>query len=263
MNASALERRFILSLSIVSFILSIASLTFVHFRLRMPVETALVVAVLVYFAVHSVVVLDAILDLHGRILAPIRKFALGILHGVVLDTWNVNVQIEKSGDATISHDVKGKVNFGSVRWIPMGIISYETDQSNLRVQAVDLTANLLLKTEFIMDYPKYKRVRIRFDRRLHRGDKFHIRVKYKLYRTFFFGQTDFYTHEAKHNTKRLNIRVAFPHGVKVGEIWGEIQTQYGDVLGKRETVRRVSTQLIAWDIQRVAAGNNYKLLWVT
>lgn len=217
-----------------------------HLHFGFPVEAGIVVAILVAGILYVAVLIDEKYQFHRAIFWPIRRTLLYWLGSLVIDLWKVYVDIDSNGDARVIHDFSGKVNFGFNRWITLGFRA-DSDQPTCPDFPIRITNKLNdeeVKADFIIDAPRYKRLRVNFQHELRRGDKFHYEVVFGLSRTFFFGKKDYYAFQAYHHEKRIMIDVRFPDDVVVSGVCGEITTEHGDTWKKHKQPERISVKHI-------------------
>jgi len=199
---------------------------------------------------------------HSLLLGPLRRDIQFLLSSIIIDKWDVDIVINANRDAKISHDFMGRINFGRNRWIRLGIQADADQMNGLTIKVINVDTDRQVEPKLVINYPRYKRLRIYFDRVLTRGDRFHYRVEYYLKKTFSFGGEDYYLHSAVHYEKRLAFNVSFPDEVVVERAWSEIITDQGDYW-ERHDQPVFGPNSIRWTVERARLGNRHRLRWVT
>lgn len=262
---SEVTTRALLITSVVSFVVALGVFVSVHLKLGIPIELGVFIGGIVWAVICLVVIIDVKKQFHRVLLGPIRKYLSFRLSSIVIEKRNIDIRIDGEGNGHAVHEFWGKVNFGFNKWIDFGFTS-DTDQSdaeNFPVTVTDMETHNSLPSEFIVDCPKYKRLRIYFGRELKTGDKLHIKAEFDWKETFFLGQKDFYEHRTFHNEKRVDVSVHFPKGVGVSKFETEITTQYGDIRGKHDVAEKKSPRLLRWSLENAMHGDANRLIWWT
>lgn len=250
-------------LAIVKFVIGVASFLSTWMIYGFPIH----LSVLIGFSVVLVlfIIADAIsrFTLHGRYLAPLRKRLLYWLSCVVITRWDTTVEISEDGDAVVSHEFWGRVNFGYNRWITLAIWAGKKQPKgkNFELEVFDVKRQVYQTPKLVLDEDKYKRFRIRFGQTLKSGDKLQFKVKFTLLKTFYFGKEDYYSHDAVHHEKDVNLKIVFPETTKVEYAGGQIMTEHGDEWKEHEKPIISDPQTIEWRIKRALHGNSHKLYW--
>jgi hypothetical protein len=193
----------------------------------------------------------------------LRVFLLSSLSSITILKWNISIEVDEEGNALVTNEYEGKVNFGSPRWMTIGIWagSPQSGAERFSPQVQDIDTQTTPIFEFIA-VPGYKKIRIRFDRELKRGDRFHHRVQHRLQKAFYFDRMDYYSFQASENTREISIAVAVPPTAKIKGVYGEVQTQYGESIGESGMSYIASPQLVSWKFKRALSGNLYILRWL-
>jgi hypothetical protein len=251
--------------SAVSFIITIAVFLCVYLLKGLPLEYGIIVGVAVYVLVFIFGLADVKWQLHRIALGPLRKWLRFMLATIVIERWEVRIHIDSEGNAHLEHEFWGRVNFGFNKWITFGFLadSEQPPASEFPIAVTNVDCNREVTPEFIVDCPKYKRIKIPFEDELERGDKFHIKMEYDLSKTFFFGKKDYYTHHTFHNEKMIDVEVNFPDEVVVNNTWGRITTEHGDERGKHKAPEKKTSQFIKWVVSEAMHGDAHELFWET
>jgi uncharacterized membrane protein YgcG len=251
--------------SAISFIITVAVFFSVHLFAGVPLEIGLVIGVCCYVVLFSFSLIDVKYQWHRAVFGPIRKHLQFFLATIIVKEWNVKIDIDPAGGAAITHEISGKVNFGYNKWITFGFMadSPQLMDPNFPISAKCTRTGNPLRTEFMIDCPKYKRVKVNFESELERGEEFQIKVEYSLSNTFFFDREDFYVHHAFHNEKVINIEVSFPETVRIEDVRGDIVTEHGDSRGKQNKPLKKTDQFVTWRIDKGIHGDAHKVIWIT
>lgn len=265
LNSGSIERS-ALYLGIVDSLLGIAIFFHAFYLAGMGLELSILTAALVFAVIIVAVAIDWKTSFHSKILGPARKRALFALASLVVDEWNLDTNIDSGGNGDGVHEVVGHVNFGKNRWLTLGI---ETDTEQLSVEAgqfpikvTDLVKNEPLSYKVLLDEPRYKRVNIFFGQVLKRGDKFRIKIEYRVIGTYFFNKPDKHVHRAYHWEKKVNFSVTFKGNIRVEWARGLILTENGDVWREHPEAQRHNDHFVTWSVDKAGPGNSHILEWM-
>jgi len=262
---SSITKRLTLITNGISFVITLAVFICVYLIKGMPLEVGIGIAIVVYSAVVSFILIDVRYQWHRAVLGPLRKYLRYMLASIVIEKWSEHIEIDHDGNGDIVHEIHGKANFGFNKWIMFGIVS-DTDQPDKEAFPINIT-NLdddsTVVPTFLFDYPRYKRVRIPFGYELDRGKKFNFRIEYSLAKTFRLGTTDYHSHHAFHYEKDIDMSVSFPKNCRVVDVTGDITSEHGDVRGKRNSPEKKTDNFVTWQVRRAMHGDDHKLSWST
>lgn len=253
------------AISTLALVCALLALAFVNLRIvsaETPLVTSIFVAIITYAVTYVVLLVFYMKGFHSVILSPIRRDLQFVLSSIVIDKWIADIVLYKNGDARISHEFSGSVNFGRNRWIRIGITSEAEQKESLDIKVINVDTGKLVKPQYLLDFPTYKRLNISFDRVLERGDRFHYKVEYLLEKCFFFDKEDYYMQSTTHYERRLIINVRFPPEVAVERAWSEILTDQGDSW-ERHTQPLFQPNSIEWTVEKASLGNRHFLRWIT
>jgi hypothetical protein len=247
----------------ISFVISVAVFISAHVFAGLSIEIGIAIGVASYIVITAISLVDVKYQWHRAIFGPIRKHLQYLLATIVVKEWNVRIKIDPERSANITHEIYGKVNFGYNKWITFGFMadSEQPDRLNFPISAKCTKTDNPLLVDFVIDSPKYKRVRINFENELERGEEFRIKVDYTLANTFFFDRDDYYTHHAFHNEEIINIEISFPDVVRIGNVKGEVTTEYGEIKGKHDKPLKKTDHFITWKILKGMHGDAFKVSW--
>ena len=247
--------------AVFGFILSISLLLFLSVYAGLSLAMAIVAAVLLYAGTWTVAIIDSQYGVLSRVLGYVKR---EVLSSVQMDQWVTTIEIDPEGSADVTSEFKGRVNFGRVKWIPIGIWS-GAPQSKFKIEAIDLGSHgngaRVLDVQTIQDLPTYRRILLRFNIPIEQNNIFQCRVKYRLERCFYFGREDYYSHHTNEYTEKLSLRIALPAGRRVMRTWAEGQTEYGDSQKISRGPELLSPNTIVWNTDKAKRGNYYKLFW--
>jgi len=200
--------------------------------------------------------------LYGIYLEPLRKYMLQYLATVAIERWEVNVEVLLNGDAIVTNRIHGRVNYGVARWLSIGVWAVTPQHKNggFEVEIVDLEKHRNLEPEMTLDESKYKRIRIRFDSPLERGDRFAIAVRYKLRHTFYFERMDYYQHSG-FSSRELVLSILFPEDITIDDVYVDIGNEYGNYLEVTSIPKLVAPNSIRWEIRGALHENIYSIHW--
>jgi hypothetical protein len=258
MSKSTLSKKSMV-ISATSFIISIGVFIILYLQLEVSFAIGIISSTLIYVVILSLMLLSERYEVSGRMFEWIKRIQ------VKIDEWNTSIETDSNGDGTITQEISGRVNYGNVKWIPIGIYSasFQPESSNFPIAATDLRTGEPLRVQFMFDFSTYKKINLHFSRSLEKNDRFHCKVRYKLQRAFVFGREDYYMHNVVSDLERIHFRIAFPQDIKVVGTSAEVQTQYGDTLRSSEKPELLSSCLIVWSIRKARIGNSYRLTWQT
>jgi hypothetical protein len=250
-------------IAVVNFVLGFSSFLATRFILSLSIEISIAIAVSVVILLFGIAEILSNFTLHSRYLAPLRKRFLYWLSCVIIERWNLNLEIDEDGNAVVNNEIFGKVNFGNANWITLGIWAGEKQPKgkDFKIYVYDVKRQIQRDADYIIDEDTYKRFKIRFGQTLKRNDDFHLRVRYELKKTFLFDVDDYFKWDAVHHEKEVNIKVSFPETIKIEYVGGEIITENGDVWEEIEKPEMFDPQTITWQIKRALDGNSHKVYW--
>jgi len=248
----------------LGFIITIMVLICIHLKQPIFMGTGFIIGLTIYVGLLLFVYTSRTIKFHSKILAPIRRWFQFLLSSIVIEDWKATVNLDEEGTAHIIPDFNGKISFGHNKWLTIGVLadSRQPKSSSFWIEVVNVETGNEVKPEVVIDYPKYKKFKILFDRTLKRGDAFHYKVEYKLHRSFFFGKDDYYTQDATHFEKKINIRINFPQTVYVSSVDSEILTAHGDNWGAHERPK-FGDNWIEWAVEKAVMSNKHRLMWTT
>lgn len=250
-------------IAVVNFVLGLGSFLAARIFLNWPIEFSIAIGVSVVLILFGGAEILSNFTLHSKYLAPLRKWLLYKLSCVVIQRWDVNVEIDQDGNAVVNYEILGKVNFGNANWITLGIWAGEKQPKgkDFKMYVYDVRRQTQRDADYVIDEDTYKRFKIRFGQTLRRKDSFHLRVKFDLKRTFLFDVEDYYRWDAVHHEEEVNIKVSFPESIRIEYVGGEIVTENGDVWEEQEKPKMFDPQTITWKIERALHGNAHKVYW--
>lgn len=248
---------------IVSFALTIMIILCIQLKQPISFAEGFAAGLAIYIGILLITYVDREMQLHSKILWPARRYLQFFLSSVVIEEWNVDVNISSNGDAEIVHDFRGKVNFGANKWIEIGVQAdgKQPCGQEFPILVTNMDTGVTVDPKILVDYPKYKKLRIHFDRPLCRGEKFHYKIEYQLAKTFFFNRDDYYEQHATHFEKRINARINFDKTIDVQRVWGTIVTQHGEEWPIGKDQPHLSQHLVKWSISKAYMGHLHRLWW--
>ncbi len=261
----SVSRRLTLITNGVSFVITLTVFLFVYLIKWVSLEVGFLIAVAIYITIVAIAFVDVKYQLHRAVLGPLRKYLRYVLASVVIEKWSEQLVIDDEGNGDLIHEIHGKVNFGLNKWISLGIgtQSDQPDKESFPIKIINMDDNSPIEPDFLVDYPRYKKIRIPFGRELDRGKKFNLKIAYTLDGTFNLGCEDHHSHHAFHYEKAIDMSITLPDNCRVLTCFGEIVTEHGDVRGKQSPPEKVSENFITWQISQAMHGDNHKLSWTT
>jgi hypothetical protein len=254
-----------LSIGLVSAFVSLIALVLINIRavfLQTALEVNLIAGLVTFAVAYSFLYFFVRQNYHSLVLGPIRRNIQFALSSIVIEKWDVRVCIEKDGNANVKHDFSGRVNFGKNRYVRIGIMAESEQPEKMVVKVVNMDTGREVKPEFLFDYPKYKNVRIHFDRVLERGDLLHYTIEYYVKKGFFFDCEDYYMQSATHYERKISIEILFPDDVVVERAWSEIITDQGDSW-MEHSQPIFAPNSIKWTVEKACLGNRHYVRWTT
>jgi len=251
-------------IAIVEFIVAISTFLSTWILYGYPIEVSFLVGVAVLVSLFLVTDVATRSALHSRLLSPFRKRFLFWLSGVCITIWHVILEIGEDGSAIVTNEFSGQVNFGSAQWLTLSVWTGkdQTKEKPFEVSIYDFKRQAEQEPEIIFNESRYKKIRVRFANALKRGDRFHIRVRYKLENTFYFDQEDYYDFQTVHHEKEVHMKAIFPENTQVQYTKGEIVTEHGDVWEEHGQPQvTLDPHTIEWRIHLALHGNHHKLCW--
>jgi len=247
-----------------NFIISLSLLLLVYLNLTSSLEIALALSAVTYVALCIIVIVSRATRFHSRIFGPMRRALQFALSAIVINEWKVTISVDDSETAHIVHDFRGSVNFEHNKWIVIGVLADEPQLlgRDFWIKVTNVETGNEVEPSLVVDYPKYKKFKIHFDRALKTGDAFHYKVEYKLSRSFYLDRDDHYGQDATHFEKKIIIRVNFPQDFMVTKVGSKIETAQGDDWGHHERPS-FEENWIEWRIEDAAMMNKHILTWNT
>lgn len=259
-------KRFTQLCSILSLVMGLTTFLGTQVFLGMPLVHSFIISLSMIMGVFIVSFLDRRLKLGQKLITSLRNAASGSTEeDVMITKWRTDIDVNTRGNATLSHTIEGRVRRGDIKWLEVSIVTDNPQPSKdegFKVKILDLLNGEKSKPEYLIDEPRYKRVRINFpEAPLREGRKFKYRISAKLLKNFPLTGVDSWYHKVLSNQKKVEISVNFPNGCVINNVFGQAITTHGHNRSIATVPKKLGSRLVRWTIRKPVKGTSYKLNW--
>ncbi|MBI4214807.1 hypothetical protein HY546_02325 [archaeon] len=204
---------------------------------------------------------------YGFVIRLLNRLFFDRIDDVAVDKWNEKVSIDPDGNAHVTTEVMGHVNFGILHEKEIETVStHATTLKKMKFHAQNLDTMDEIEPKLILDADRYKRIGLELGT-LERRDKFHIKYEYTLQNNYAWVGKACYLYRAFHNERKISIVLEFPTNVSVtkSSVNGEEKTCGGvikQMLGdcKPKPIGDKNTTIVV-KIKNVKKGSTYRISW--
>jgi hypothetical protein len=251
--------------SIISLALALTSFFSTKILLGFSIFESIVTTVLIQVTLFAILFSDRRLKISQRLVGFFNRKPPGQKTGLEITRWTEHIDVSSTGNAMLTCILEGRCYSGNNRYQDINVKTDNPQPSRnegFKVRIFDMTKEEEVEPEYIIDEPRYKRVRVNFrEAPLYTGAKFRYKTQMKLFSTISLEGQDHWSHQVLTNQRKIEISLNFPHKCVVSHVCGKAYTVHGDNLLVKHHPKKTKQNQIKWSIPDPIQGSSYELNW--
>lgn len=220
----------------------------------------------VLVGIFAAILLDKKLKFSQKLINAVKTTSAGLTDdGIVITKYHTDIDINTRGNASINYVIEGFGCGGDNKWLEVSIRtdgSQPSKENGFKIKVFDLANGEEMDPVFVIDEPRYKRIRINFrEAPLNSGKKFKYKITAKISKSFSLNGPDFWYHRVLSRQKKVIISVSFPSKCLINSVAGQAITNNGHNIPVSVSPKKVGPRQIRWVIHDPRKGTSYQLDW--